>query len=408
MELQELPELGTHALGIEKVPVDHYISNDFFEFEKREVFGKSWLMVGRESDLAAPGEFIKFEIGSMDLSVVVVRNKDKQLRAFHNACTHRGAPLVSKPCGRARGGLVCPFHGWAFDFNGKLIDVPAVETFAQLDMEGEHLKPVSVEIWGGFVWINLDPKPEIPLTKFLEPMGPEYDRYLGKSAWSWSYGWRASVKGNWKLLIDAQIEGYHTDHLHRTTIAGNVPSESCRASINHGSIGVPSKFNVYRPEVMGVQTPITLAAAQYGANSLYTESSKVVTDEGGEGVLGTHPRWIFDSIHIMPNIVMFLQRGQIFVQRTYPVSADESVWEVDFYHDEPSRSFGDVFNAEQSRIQIRDVLSEDISMSEALQRTYRSGVIQSVNLSRQEVPLRAFYQALKRIEENAELEGAAA
>jgi phenylpropionate dioxygenase-like ring-hydroxylating dioxygenase large terminal subunit len=400
----DLPEWGDHTLGVEKVPVDHYVAPEFLEFEKREIFGKSWLMTGRASDLPAPGDYLVFPIEAMNLSILIVNGRDNRLRAFHNVCSHRGSPLVNNSCGRVAGVFVCPFHGWAYNLDGRLRGVPERDTFGSLNVEREGLKSVAVDVWGGFIWINLDPNVTVSLAEYLASLGPAFDRYLANPAWSWSYGWRASVKANWKLLVDAQMEGYHVSQLHQKTIAGNVPSQNCRPFLYPEGAGVVSGFHVYRPEAPGVQTPISVLAAQYGSTSMYTESHKQIDVEGGETILNAHPRWIFDDYHIFPNVVMFVQRGQVFTQRTYPISADESVWEVDFYHAERSSTFGQLFNSEQGRIQVRDVLSEDLCMTERLQKTYKSGVIKDMHLNRMEIPMRAFYQAIKRIERAASAE----
>lgn len=406
-----LPDLGSHELGTEKLPVEQYISPEFFELEKKHVFGKSWLMVGRASDVQKPGDYITFQVEALSASVVIVRGKDDELRAFHNACTHRGARIVNAPCGKARGGLVCPFHGWAFGFDGSLIDVPGRELFGELDLGKESLHAVSVDVWGGFVFINLDPKPAWTLREYLAPLDDAFDRYLGNPQWSWSYGWRATFNANWKLLVDAQLEGYHVDQTHRKTIAGTIPAASAPAFPLPDSIGVPSKVSVFRPEDpnVGIQTAMNLLSAKYGATSIYTKPEKAFAAEGGEGVLQEdHPLWIFDNYLLFPNIVMFVQKGQIFIQRTIPLSADECTWEVDFYHTEKTTDFGQAFNSEQGRIQIRDVLSEDLYTAEGIQANYRSGAITHVNINKQEVAIRAFYHRLMRaVDQGSEKEAQA-
>lgn len=398
-ETFEIPEIGSHELGTEKLPVEQYISRDLFELEKKHVFGKSWLMVGRESDLTDPGQFINFQIEALSASVVIVRGKDARLHAFYNACTHRGARIVNAPCGKARGGLVCPFHGWTFGFDGRLIDVPGRELFGQLDPEAEGLHRVSVDVWGGFVFINLDPKPAWTLREYLAPLDDSFDRYLGDPQWSWSYGWRAVFKANWKLLVDAQIEGYHVDQTHRKTIAGAMPSKTITATPFPDSNGVLGRFGLYlSADPNAGQTPMNLISARYGATSPYTRSEDAKGRNGAENILNTqeHPLWVIDVYPLFPNIVMFLQKGQIFIQRTIPLSADECAWEVDFYHTDKKTNFGHEFNNEQSSIQLRDVLSEDLFTVEGIQTNYRSGAITEMNVSKQEVIVRAYYQRIMR------------
>lgn len=391
-----LPELGSHALGTGTLPVDHYVSPEFFELEKEYIFRKSWLLAGRDTDLKAAGDYLTYTIDALSVSVIVVRGKDQKIRAFYNACTHRGARLVSPPCGKARA-LVCGFHGWVFDFEGALTNVPDEYLFGDLDRTKANLRPVSVDVWGGFVFINLDPKPQWTLREYLAPLGEAFDRYLGNPAWNWTFGWKARFDANWKLLVDAQIEGYHVDMTHRKTIAGAIPASTCPAYIFPGSIGVPAGVAAYRPAEAnsGKQTEVTLLSAKYGATSLYTKSEREFVSEGGEGVLkDSHPLWIFDNFLVFPNIVMFVQKGQILLQRTTPINENECLWEVDFFHTEGAANFGNLFNFEQGRIQIRDVLSEDLYTAEGIHANFRGGAIDKINLNMQEVPIRAFYNRL--------------
>lgn len=403
-----LPEIGSHALGTGKLPVDHYVSPQFFELEKKHIFRKSWLLVGRASDLKEPGDYQNFLVDTLGVSVVVVRGRDQQLRAFYNACTHRGSRLVNSSTGNTRA-LVCSFHGWSFSLDGALINVPDAALFADLDPAQEHLKSISVDVWGGFIFINLAEQPEWTLQQYLMPLGDAFDRYLGNKDWSWSFGWRANFRANWKLLVDAQIEGYHVDMTHRKTIAGTVPGSSTAAYFFPESVGVPCGVSAYRPEdsSRGVQTPLNLLSAKYGATSIYTKPERTFAAEGGEGVLKEdHPLWIFDNYLLFPNIVLFVQKGQIIIQRTLPISADECIWEVDFYHTEKPASFGHIFNREQGVIQIRDVLSEDLYTAEGIHANFKCGAITHVNLNKQEVPLRAYYNRLLSAVQGGKVKGA--
>ena len=188
------------------------------------------------------------------------------------------------------------------------------------------------------------------------------------------------------------------DQAHRRTIAGNIQGEGARPFVYPGSIGVPGGLHLFRPEILGVQTEVGLLSAKFGATSLYAKPEKEFSAGNADGVLkNEHPRWVLDEYLLFPNTVMFMQRGQIFIQRTYPLSADECLWEVDFYHIDPVTNFGEAFSAEQGRIQIRDVLSEDLFLSEGLQGNYRAGAVTQISLSRQEVAVRAFYQNVMRM-----------
>lgn len=390
-----IPELGNHTLGTGKLPVDHYVSPEFYEREKEQIFRRCWLLAGRADDLREPGDYFVFNVTPVGASVIVVRGKDGALRAFYNACTHRGARLLDDARGCTRA-ITCGFHGWVFDPAGKLVDVPGEHLFAALDRSQEGLRPVALDTWGGFVFINLDPTPQWTLREYMLPLDDAFDAYLGGQPWQWSFGWKASFKCNWKLLVDAQIEGYHADQTHRKTIAGAISSTGAPAFLHPGSVGVPCGVGAYYvPTDHGIQTAINLISAKYGATSVYTQpEQRFAAQNTGGAIKDDHPLWIFDNYLYFPNIVIFVQKGQLIVQRTLPASADEAHWEVDFYHTVGAENFGQQFNFEQGRIQIRDVLSEDLYTAEGIHANFKSGAIREVNLNLQEVPIRAFYDQL--------------
>lgn len=392
----ELPPMGTDALGSEPVPIDRYVSPTFFELEKANVFGKNWLLVGRESDVATAGEHIKFQIEAMNVSVIVVRAKDGKLRAFHNSCTHRGARLVDAQCGKARGGLVCPLHGWVFGFDGKVLDVPGEEYFDGLTVGEHNLHGVSVDVWGGFVFINLDPSPARSARDQFAQLGDAFDRHLSQPGWRWNHGWITKLKANWKLAIDAQLEGYHVDQNHINTISGLVPSDRCRPYAFPDSPGVPGGVGVYLADVLN---PTLLSDVDMLA-SKYRPSGGAI-DEDPDGILkGDNPFWLFDNYLLFPNVVLFLQKGRFVVQRSTPLSLTETLWEHDVYDISELASFGELFNAEQARVQGRDAITEDLMTAERVQDSYNSGAITQVSLSRQEVALRAFARAVVRSANN--------
>src|ERR1700733_7055232 len=104
------------------VPVEPYVSDAFFEKERTAIFKKSWINVGREADVAEPGEYFVRNIEIAETSVLIVRGSDGIVRAFHNMCSHRGNPVAWDARGKCRY-FTCRFHGWTYDTKGALAHV---------------------------------------------------------------------------------------------------------------------------------------------------------------------------------------------------------------------------------------------------------------------------------------------
>ena len=109
-------------LGTDPIPAKAYYDPEWFELERQAIFMRTWIEVGHVCELPEPGTWIRRELEFANASILIVRGKDNLIRAFYNACTHRGTQLV-EGCGHLRQ-FVCPFHGWRFDGTGRNCGVP--------------------------------------------------------------------------------------------------------------------------------------------------------------------------------------------------------------------------------------------------------------------------------------------
>src|SRR5690606_19828770 len=114
------------------VPVEPYISEQYYEQEKEHIFKKTWLQIGRVEEIPNTGDFFVKKLEVCDTEIIVVRNKQGEINAFHNVCAHRMNQIMYEKCGNTRK-FFCKFHGWAYDLNGKLTGVPEEECFFDLD-----------------------------------------------------------------------------------------------------------------------------------------------------------------------------------------------------------------------------------------------------------------------------------
>lgn len=198
------------------IPVEAYISEDYARAERDRLWRKVWQVAGRLEDIPEVGNFITYEI--LDDSIVIVRTAPDQVRAYHNVCAHRGRRLVDTPRGarNARGlrsQFVCAYHGWRFDLEGKNTHIPHEEDWqGALTEQCNGLKPVNVDTWGGWVWINMDPACE-PLRDWLEPAATLLDPFeLQNMRCRWRK-W-GIFDCNWKVALEAFNETYHVQTTH--------------------------------------------------------------------------------------------------------------------------------------------------------------------------------------------------
>jgi phenylpropionate dioxygenase-like ring-hydroxylating dioxygenase large terminal subunit len=368
------------------ITVKEYYSEEFFEHEKKAVWSNSWLLAGRVSDLSKPGDFINFEVEVIDTSILIICGRDNKLRAFYNACVHQGAKLTNESKGFCSG-IRCSFHGWLYDFEGKLSGVPFQELFPGLEVNKLHLKEVKLEAWGGFIFIHLGEKPQHNLHETLQGMPAELEAYLEKEDWQWHAGYKGRYKANWKIFVDNQCEGHHANFLHSKSIGGYFDLGDIPHTVFPESPGVMSKIEVSRPKSSSEgavkQTEVSKIAAKFSKHGMWTEKDGSSAAEKYEGALNRKKcdRWVFDLYVVFPNVVFLFEDDQFVIQRIWPITPGLTSWELDHFYVGKPKYFGEIFNRELSLLQQMDTASEDTSVSEGIQRNYIAGAVEKVYLS---------------------------
>ena len=184
------------------LPQPFYTDPEILDFDMAAIYGRSWILVGFEAELPEPGCTLATAIGRDQ--VVIVRGRDGVLRAFHNSCRHRGAQICA-PGAAKRPRLVCPYHQWAYDLEGQLVNAPRMpETF---DRAEHGLRPVALRTVAGTVYICLADEPPA-FDAFGDALGAmlgphRLDR--GRLAHQATLVERA----NWKLVMENARECYH-------------------------------------------------------------------------------------------------------------------------------------------------------------------------------------------------------
>jgi len=203
-----LRECGETPQGQQDLPIDAYTSPEQHRREVEKVWRRCWQVACREEDLPEVGDRVVYDVG--DDSLVVVRAAPDRIRAFHNACLHRGTRLCDAD-GRA-GTLRCPYHGFTWRLDGTLAHVPAAWDFPQLREQAFRLPEARVARWGGFVFVNQDPAAPA-LEAYLEDLPRHFERWpLERRAKVAHVGKRIAC--NWKVAVEAFIEVFHIGAVH--------------------------------------------------------------------------------------------------------------------------------------------------------------------------------------------------
>jgi phenylpropionate dioxygenase-like ring-hydroxylating dioxygenase large terminal subunit len=205
----------------ERIPVQRYFDEEFYQAELEHLWPHVWQNACRLEQIPEVGDWIEYS--NVGKSVIIVRTEGG-IKAFHNACRHRGVPFaggqpLDKDYSSAFGncskkGFVCPFHGWAWNMDGQSTRVYGKHLLSdrQLDPDDVNLVPCRVDTWAGMVWINLDnDAPSVRET--LGQVTEDFDMHgVENLRAEWHYG--TVLPSNWKIAMEAFMEGYHVMQTH--------------------------------------------------------------------------------------------------------------------------------------------------------------------------------------------------
>jgi phenylpropionate dioxygenase-like ring-hydroxylating dioxygenase large terminal subunit len=350
------------------IPAARYCDPAFFELERDYVFGRNWLFVAHADELPAPGDALLLD--QFPTPLMLVRGTDSTIRAFFNTCRHRGAPLIREPRANVKTRLVCRYHSWSYDLEGRLRGVPDSENFNNLDKSCLGLGAVRCETWAGLVFINLDPN-AVPLREFLAPIMRTMDAAIGDAAGSPSrFVHKSSTKlrGNWKLAIDANIETYHVNTVHpglapvleqKGTAIWLLPKGHSRMFIAHR---IPLERN-----------PLVR----------HFPCVDLVTGEGAYAYL------------IYPNTVIVVAPTLIFTTQTWPVAPGEMRYDVYYLMAAP---MDDLNRTAYERIitATDKILQEDLGNLSFMQASYEARTIERIPLNYQERRIYYLHETIDR------------
>jgi choline monooxygenase len=206
---------GTPLANASGLPAWCYEDPAFFRREQERFFARTWLHVAHDGDLPSPHGWLQVRVAGFP--ILLTRDRDGTVRAFHNVCPHRGAPLgdLADPhaaCGAART-VACPYHGWVFRLDGALAGAPGMA--ADFDRDRHALRPLRLERWGPFWFVNLSGDAQ-PLTACL---GPAVERFAGARLDAWVRAHRVdyTCHANWKFYVENNAECYHEPVAHHSS-----------------------------------------------------------------------------------------------------------------------------------------------------------------------------------------------
>ena len=353
-----------------------YTGGDFARQERDAVLARTWTCIGAASAIPNPGDTRPADL--VGLPLMMVRGRDGQVRVFHNVCSHRGHRLVSKPCNGLTV-LRCPYHSWAYDFEGRLRATPSIGGIKKNNVEGfdksrHGLREVRSAIWLDQVFVNLSGD------------APAFEAFVAPLAARWAdfdfamlrHGGAESslafdIRCNWKLAVENFCEAYHLPWIHPGLKAYSRLED--HYNIAEDGLFAGQGSTAYKPQMSNAGPPLPrfpgLPSAWDGAS---------------------------EYIALFPNVMFGVHCDHVFAVRLEPLGPDRTLEHFDIYYvgDEP---LGPDYDGVRQEIAAnwREVFAEDVGVVEEMQLgraspAFEGGVFTPVH----ETPTHCFHRWMAR------------
>jgi len=337
-------------------PSAWYTDPRILDLEQRTVFSHSWRLAGRSDQVRNLGQYITAEVASEP--ILVVGGNDRVLRGFFNVCRHHAAAVMTNSEGKTEN-LRCPYHGWTYDLEGKLILTPEFVGVANFDRSVNGLVRVQIAEWQGWVFVKLDGGGPT-LEEFLGADLVERFKPLNLDRLSWFERRSYTLNCNWKVFVDNYLDGgYHVPHIH-----GGL-----------SSVLDNSKYKIETGERFCLQS-----------SPLVTEKTESPTGAVRQGERARY-FWIY------PNLMINVYEGVMDTNLVIPRGVDKTEVIFDYYFADVSES-----SREKNLASIavsEQIQSEDVAICESVERGLNSRAYNSGRLSvRREAGEHLFHRLL--------------
>jgi choline monooxygenase len=340
---------------VRSIKLDKSLYKDNKNFNEAAIYFAGLIIIldgiGIGSSVPNPGDALPYNL--LGIPLIILRDKERKIRVFHNVCSHRGHKLLDKPCS-LKNLLRCPYHSWSYDLEGKLVATPHIgglniHESEKFEKSKSNLKEVRSKIWMDIIFININNN-EIEFDEYVRPLEDRWLKFISKDdqnslIYSRDYGYfNLDVKSNWKFAIENYCESYHLPWIHPEL------NKVSNISDHYHIQGLPNRYagqgsNKYEQPLKGNKSFANFSnwPKEFSKNSEY--------------------------IALFPNVMIGLHIDHFYVFWLEPISVNETKEHLAMYYVGEESANGKEFEnmrKENSRFW-KGVMSEDIKAIEGMQ-----------------------------------------
>ena len=348
-----LLEESYEFLGNADIGYERYTDPEFYQRELDTVWRRTWQWACREEHVPKVGDHLVYEIGTD--SIIIIRTAPDQIKAYVNACLHRGMQLcdpLEPP--RNKQFLRCPFHGFTWNLDGSLREVPCRWDFPHIDEAQFKLPEVALATWGGFVFVNLSENPP-PLEDYLGVLPAHFESWRLEDRYVQCHT-RKRLPANWKMAMEAFLEAFHVlathpeaihlvgdantqydvfgEHVSRFFHTFGYPSPHLKKAMNeqelYAAMGGGQGSAVGDLQGAGQNEVAQLPAGVSARDAVAAQRRESMSAELGVDLAGVSTSEMLDSIEyfLFPNMCAFPGVSLPMIYRFRPLDVDHCLHEI--------------------------------------------------------------------------------
>jgi Rieske 2Fe-2S family protein len=306
------PTIATFKPGSRTLPRELFVSSEVFAQEQERIFAHSWNCAGRASALRNAGDYMVRTIAGE--SIIIVRTRAGELRAYFNVCRHRGTRLCEEPSGQLSETIQCPYHAWTYTVDdGQLIGAPHMHEVEEFDKKLFGLHRAHIAEWEGFIFVNVADEPD-PFEDAWAPMIGRLSRYALPGL-QVGHHVQYDVKANWKLVFQNYSECLHCPMIH-PELATVLPYQSGANDLTEGP---------FLGGYMEIREPHQSATMSGRACGRVVSPALLEGEHKGRAFYYT----------LMPNMLLSLHPDYVNFYILHPVAPDRTIVESEWmFHPE--------------------------------------------------------------------------
>ena len=347
------------------LPNECYLEGPYKEIEREKIFENNWVVVGTGSSIPEPGDVKSFDL--LGIPLILIRDKENNIKVFHNVCSHRGFRLINKDC-NLRKVIKCPYHSWSYDFSGKLVSTPHiggvnVHDHENFRKEENDLQQVRSSTWLDLIFVNISNN-AITFDEYIKPLEKRWSAFISKNDYNLihhasDYGYfNFEAKCNWKFAIENFCESYHLPFVHPNL------NKYSKIDDHYHIEGLPNRFAgqgtlVYNPK--------------FKNNKKFPSFPSWPSKKNKQA----------EYIALFPNVMLGLHRDHYYAFWLEPISHDKTIEHMEIYYVGKNTAINNKYKKmrEENFIQWKKIMTEDLDIIEGMQAGRNSPVYNGGNFS---------------------------